>query len=666
MVNFSERYIPNLATKTEPLRKLTKKNSNFVWTQKEENCFKELRKSLINEPVLGHFKLNAEKTQLICDASNVGLCGILVQIQDGFQKVISYASRSLTDVEKKYSTTEKEALACVWACERFNIYLCSLEFELITDHKPLEAIFKPTSKPCARLERWMMRLMPYNFTVTHLPGNLNIADYLSRLGPKVTSNSPLTDKTEEYVRFIATEATPNGITTRTVEETSKEDPEFIALRQSIRSGNWTEATKKYYPMREELMVIGYVVLRGNRIVVPQGLRLHCVKLAHQGHQGIVKTKQRLRTKVWWPQLEKDVEKFCKSCHSCQLVSTPNPPEPIQPTTLPNGPWQDLSIDFLGPLDSGKHFVLVVVDYYSRWFDIEITKDTTSSKVISTLRRLFTTHGLPFSITSDNAANFKSQEFETYLEENGIDHRLVTPLHPAANGEVERQNRSLMKRIRIAKAENKNWQKEIHEYIFAYRTTPHSVTGLTPAEIMFNRKLRTKLPEFNHKQEDEEVRDRDKTHKVHNKNYLDAKRNASQSDLEVGDAVLLKQSERGKMDTTFCKDPYQLVAKSGNSCTIESPEGVRYKRNSTFLKKYNAPTETEHFGTDKTPITSENVLTENEAHTTQHKAELNDDNIICDDSLVSDNEGNKDINSPLKRPVRTKTVPAKFKDFVMEK
>ena len=393
----------------------------------------------------------------------------------------------------------------------------------------------------------------------------------------------LTDRTEDYVCFIATEATPNGITTRTVEEISKEDPEFIALRQCIRSGNWTETSKKYFPMREELMVIGYIVLRGNRMVIPETLGMQCVKLAHQGHQGIVKTKQRLRTKVWWPQLEKDVEKFCKSCHSCQIVSTPNSPEPIQPTPLPNGPWQDLSIDFLGPLDSGQLYVLVVVDYYSRWFDVEITKDITSQKVISILRRLFTTHGLPLSLTSDNAANFKSQEFEAFLKENGIYHRLVTPLHPAANGEVERQNRSLMKRIRIAKAENKDWQKEIQEYIFAYRTTPHSVTNLTPAEMMFGRKLRTKLPEFVSKQVDEEVRDRDKIQKSKNKEYLDKKRNAKESNLEVGDSVLIKQSG-GKMDTPFYIEPYQLVAKSGNSCTVESPEGVKYKRNSTFLKK----------------------------------------------------------------------------------
>ena len=161
--------------------------------------------------------------------------------------------------------------------------------------------------------------------------------------------------------------------------------------------------------------------------------------------------------------------------------------------------------------------------------------------------------------------------------------IETPLHPAANGEVERQNRSLMKRIRIAKAENKDWQKEIQEYIFAYRTTPHSVTNLTPAEMMFGRKLRTKLPEFVSKQVDEEVRDRDKIQKSKNKEYLDKKRNAKESNLEVGDSVLIKQSG-GKMDTPFYIEPYQLVAKSGNSCTVESPEGVKYKRNSTFLKK----------------------------------------------------------------------------------
>jgi len=208
------------------------------------------------------------------------------------------------------------------------------------------------------------------------------------------------------------------------------------------------------------------------------------------------------------------------------VGAPNKPEPLEPTPLPYGPWQDISIDFLGPLDSG-HYVLVVVDYYSRYYEVEITKDTTSKKVIDSLERMFTTHGLPKSLTSDNAAQFKSEEFKEFLKQNGIWHRLATPLYPAANGEVERQNRSLMKRIKIAKAESKDWKREIRTSLFAYRTIPHSVTGVTPAELMFGRQLRTKLPEMDdlNFQLDEEVRDRDAVNKHKNKQYIDGKRRA---------------------------------------------------------------------------------------------------------------------------------------------
>jgi transposase InsO family protein len=158
------------------------------------------------------------------------------------------------------------------------------------------------------------------------------------------------------------------------------------------------------------------------------------------------------------------------------------PEPIKPTALPTGPWQDLSIDILGPLTSGQH-AFVVEDYFSGYYEIEITKDITSEKLIDVLEGMFCRNGLPVTITSDNGPQFKSETFASYMymAENGIKHRRVTPLHPAANGEVERQNRSLMKRIRIVQAESKYWRKEIRKYLFAYRTTPHSTTGVSPAE-----------------------------------------------------------------------------------------------------------------------------------------------------------------------------------------
>ncbi|XP_052682769.1 uncharacterized protein K02A2.6-like [Crassostrea angulata] len=192
-------------------------------------------------------------------------------------------------------------------------------------------------------------------------------------------------------------------------------------------------------------------------------------------------------------MDKEVEKYVKSCHGCQITSAYPKPEPISPTSLPTGPWQELANDLLGPLTSGQ-YVLVVVDYFSRYYEIEITKDITSEKIIDALEGMFCRHGIPYQITSDNGPQFKSKLFEDYLTDNCIKHRAVTPLHPAANGEVERQNRSLMKRIRIAQAESKDWKKEIRKYLFAYRTTPHSTTGVSPAELMFRRTLRTKLPQ----------------------------------------------------------------------------------------------------------------------------------------------------------------------------
>ncbi|XP_033109892.1 uncharacterized protein K02A2.6-like, partial [Anneissia japonica] len=161
------------------------------------------------------------------------------------------------------------------------------------------------------------------------------------------------------------------------------------------------------------------------------------------------------------------------------------------------------------------------------------KKITSEKIIDALEKIFLQHALPQSITSDNGAQFVSDEFETYLKESGIKHRRVTPLHPAANGEVERQNRSIMKRI--AQAEGKDWKKELRVYLFAYRTTPHSVTGQTPAEMMWNRKLRTKLPELEDNiVHDEDVSDRDAVSKLKNKLYIDEKRGAKAREMCEGD------------------------------------------------------------------------------------------------------------------------------------
>ena len=195
---------------------------------------------------------------------------------------------------------------------------------------------------------------------------------------------------------------------------------------------------------------------------------------------------------------------------------------------------------MGPLPSGE-YVLVVVDYYSRYFEVDILTSVTSTKIIESLEKIFCTHGLPQSLKTDNGTQFVSDEFERFLKTNDIEHRTSTPLWPQANGEVERQNRSLLKALRIAKAEKKNIWTEMRKFLTAYRTTPHSSTGVTPAKLLFNREIRTKIPELgNSRYSDSEARDKDAEMKQERTDYADEKRRARESDLEPGDLVLLKQ------------------------------------------------------------------------------------------------------------------------------
>ncbi|PFX26610.1 Uncharacterized protein K02A2.6 [Stylophora pistillata] len=180
------------------------------------------------------------------------------------------------------------------------------------------------------------------------------------------------------------------------------------------------------------------------------------------------------------------------------------------------------------------YVLVVVDYYSRYFEVDILTSVTSTKVIESLDKIFCTHGLPQSLKTDNGSQFVSDEFERFLETNDIEHRTSTPLWPQANGEVERQNRSLLKALKIAKAEKKNIWTEMRKFLTAYRTTPHTSTGVTPAKLLFNREIRSKIPELgNSRYSDSEARDKDAEMKQERTDYADSKRRAQESELEPG-------------------------------------------------------------------------------------------------------------------------------------
>ena len=183
------------------------------------------------------------------------------------------------------------------------------------------------------------------------------------------------------------------MTTREVEEASAQDEELVEVRKST---NWSSSTNSTFNGCDELCFVDQLVLRRTRIVIPEKLRSRVLSLVHEGHLGIVVTRQKLRSKVWWPGMKKDAEKFCKACYGCHLVSRPDHVEPIRTTVLPTGPWRDLAVDLLGPLPTGES-ILVVLDYYSQHYEIEVMKSTTTSKVIERLDEILSRHGIPESL-----------------------------------------------------------------------------------------------------------------------------------------------------------------------------------------------------------------------------------------------------------------------------
>ena len=382
---------------------------------------------------------------------------------------------------------------------------------------------------------------------------------------------------------------PVALSPKEIEEASYADEELCLVKNCVKSGNWEQCTiPSYAHVKDELCTYGEFLLHGTRIVVPKVLQDKVVRLTHEGHQGVVKTKYWLRSKVWWPGMDKDVENLCKVCHGCQVTSSCDPPDLMSRALPPSAPCQDCSADLLGPLPTGES-ILVVVDYYSRFLEVAILKSTTSAKIIEAITPMFARFGVPFSLRTDNGPQFVSEEFESFLQAHGAEHHRTTPLWPRANGDVERQNRSLLKSLQIANVEGKNWRTELVTWLAAYRSTPQATTDATPFYLMFGREMRTKLPELRRETIEvprEEVRDRDWSNKLKCKAYADARRGAMLKSIRIGDTVRLKAEKSNKLSTNFRPSPFKVVQKTGTEVTVRNEAEEEFRRNSAFVKKYN--------------------------------------------------------------------------------
>lgn len=446
-------------------------------------------------------------------------------------------------------------------------------------------MFSPRSRPCPRIERWVLRIQSYNYEIKFEPGTTNLADALSRLS--ISSLKPFDKTAENYINRLVDNSLPEAVTLIQVAEATKKDETLQKLLEALRTGHWTDELKVFKCFKSEIHSAKDVLLRGDRLIIPTTLRPQILRCAHDGHPRMSVMKRRLRQKVWWPKIDDCVEKFVKHCESCTLVSAVGPPEPMCRTRMPDKPWCEVAIDFLGPLPSG-HSLLVLVDYFSRFTEVVVMKHTTTELTIQALFETFSRFGVPETLRSDNGPQFISESFKSFCREFGIDHQKTTPYWPQANGEVERMNSTILKRLRISQAENSvDWKWDLRSFLLMFNSTPHSTTGEAPSALMFGRVLRDKIPSIHNANKPwiEGVKDQDWERKLTAAESTNRQRNAQQNQLEEGDIVVAKRiAKENKLSTNYSSEKFQVVRRQGSEAEIRSLEtGKIYRRNVTHLK-----------------------------------------------------------------------------------
>ena len=590
MAQYSAQFIPGYAAMTTSLRMLTHNDIPWTWGETEETAFRDLTQSLSADSVLGYYQVGLE-TNLMVDAGPTGLGLLLLQKSDDRWKPIVCASRRLTETEQRYSQLEREALAIRWACERCYTYLIGSTFTVLSDHKPLESLMNnANSRPPMRIERWLMYLQQFDFTVKYIPGKINGADYLSRhampLSPKDRRSVTYREAT---VRQLVLSVVPRAVSLTEIQTTTAQDPQLMKLLPLLLSGD-KEGVKadstisQFHQVFDELSHAENVILRGSQIVVPTALQDRVLAICHEAHLGIVKSKQLLRSKVWFPGIDKKMEAKISGCIPCQAAIPRKQRDPLVMTELPALPWQNVAMDFCGPFPTGE-LVLVVIDERSRYPASEVVTSTSAKSTILALTKVFAIHGIPEKIKSDNGPPFRSEEFRRFCDEHGIQHQKISPLWPEANGLVENFMKSVGKIAKIAHSSGQDWVQQLFTFAGHYRAVPQPSTGKSPNKVLFGRELRNKLPQITTKDDDEEISVREVAVKEKQKSYADSNRHTQRHDLQPGDIVIARQQRMNKFSLPNDPVPYKVINTKGSMVSAEKLKGnKRLTRNSSHFKR----------------------------------------------------------------------------------
>ena len=503
-VQFYGKFLPpNLSMITEPLHKLTRKNTQWKWGANEQSSFKKLKELLCADTVLAHFDPSLD-IGVSCDASEVGIGAVLFhRYPDGSERPIANISKTLTATQTRYSQIQKEALSIVFALKKFHQFLYGRRFILVTDHKPLLAIFGPTKGTPAlaanRLARWALLLSQYDYVIeyrsTEAHGN---ADVLSRLpvgpDPKFDGEEREADVDNvcivRTVHTISRQIDPDN--PMLLAKETRKDPVLTSVLRYVKEG-WPHKCpaelQEFKKLEDSLSSECGCLFYGTRVVIPRTMQEHVLNLLHLGHFGMQRMKQLARSAVYWPRIDSEIEQLCRSCTACaEFQNKPSRPA-IHPWMLPEKPWSRLHVDhaikFMG------HDWLVLVDAYSKYPCIHPTNSTSTKATTDLLEQDFAHFGYPHTLVTDNAPSFKSEEFQAWCKARGIIHLTGAPYHPATNGAAERMIQTMKKALRKSKLPVK---PALQEFLMQYRRIPRN-SGLSPSELLNGRQIRTKLDTF---------------------------------------------------------------------------------------------------------------------------------------------------------------------------